>query len=155
MDRINAKNLAKLLDSKSLTLGFRFKQIWPVFLCDAAKWGLYWLFAETSRLDRRVMRRRFPERHLGANGGPIGHRRAFTWTDRNPAEYKLRWGQVTKWADHTTREGPAGITKREWVRAVKVTRQDELIGGPSAKGKIGDFLIENDQLRAVVAGPAK
>jgi len=42
--------------------------------------------------------------------------------------------------------------KREWVRAVQVTRQDELIGGPSAKGKIGDFLIENDQLRAVVAG---
>lgn len=42
--------------------------------------------------------------------------------------------------------------KREWVRAVQVSRQDELIGGPSAKGKIGDFLIENDQVRAVVAG---
>ena len=42
--------------------------------------------------------------------------------------------------------------KREWVKATQVTRQDELIGGPSAKGKIGDFLIGNDQLRAVVAG---
>jgi hypothetical protein len=33
LDRINAKKPAKLLDSKSLTLGFSGKQIWPVFLC--------------------------------------------------------------------------------------------------------------------------
>jgi len=36
------------------------------------------------------------------------------------------------------------------VRAYQVTRQDELIGGPSAKGKLGDFIIENDQIRALV-----
>ena len=38
LDRINAKKPAKLLDFKSLTLGFRSKQIWQVFLCDTAKW---------------------------------------------------------------------------------------------------------------------
>jgi hypothetical protein len=32
LDRISAKKPAKLLDSKSLTLGFSRKQIWPVFL---------------------------------------------------------------------------------------------------------------------------
>src|ERR1019366_2307205 len=32
LDRIIAKKPAKLLDSKSLTLGFSRKQIWPVFL---------------------------------------------------------------------------------------------------------------------------
>ena len=34
LDRINANVPAKLLDSKSLTLGFSRKQIWPVYLCD-------------------------------------------------------------------------------------------------------------------------
>jgi hypothetical protein len=33
LDRINAKKPAKLLGSKSLTLGFRVKRIWSVFLC--------------------------------------------------------------------------------------------------------------------------
>jgi hypothetical protein len=32
LDRISAKKPAKLLDSKSLTLGFSRKRIWPVFL---------------------------------------------------------------------------------------------------------------------------
>ena len=32
LDHISAKKPAKLLDSKSLTLGFSRKQIWPVFL---------------------------------------------------------------------------------------------------------------------------
>jgi hypothetical protein len=31
LDRINANKPAKLLDFKSLTLGVRSKQIWPVF----------------------------------------------------------------------------------------------------------------------------
>ena len=35
---------------------------------------------------------------------------------RNPTEHKIRLGQVTKWAQHTTKEGPAGIMKRERVR---------------------------------------
>ena len=35
---------------------------------------------------------------------------------RNPVEHKIRLGQVTKWAEHNTREGPAGITKRQRVR---------------------------------------
>jgi hypothetical protein len=29
---------------------------------------------------------------------------------------------------------------------------DELIGGPSAKGKIGDYLLENDKIRVIIAG---
>lgn len=37
---------------------------------------------------------------------------------RNPIEHKIRLGQVTKWAEHTTTEGPAGITKRQRVRAL-------------------------------------
>ncbi len=36
------------------------------------------------------------------------------------------------------------------VRAYQVTRQDQLIGGPSAKGKVGDFIVENDQIRALI-----
>lgn len=35
---------------------------------------------------------------------------------RNPVEHRIRLAQVTKWAEHTTREGPAGITRRERVR---------------------------------------
>jgi hypothetical protein len=37
---------------------------------------------------------------------------------RNPTEHKIRLGQVAKWAEPTTRDGPAGITKRERVRAL-------------------------------------
>lgn len=39
------------------------------------------------------------------------------------------------------------------LRAKRVERQDELIGGPTAKGKIGDFLLENDKIRVVISGP--
>jgi hypothetical protein len=35
LDRINANKPAKLLDSRSLTLRFWFKQIWPVFMLDS------------------------------------------------------------------------------------------------------------------------
>jgi hypothetical protein len=42
---------------------------------------------------------------------------------RNPTEHKIRLGQVSKWAEHTTKEGPAGMTKRERVR--------RLLDGPS------------------------
>ena len=36
------------------------------------------------------------------------------------------------------------------LRAYQVKSTDELIGGPSAKGKVGDFVIENSKLRALV-----
>ncbi len=35
---------------------------------------------------------------------------------RRPTEHKIRLNQVTKWAVHTVREGPAGIVKRQRVR---------------------------------------
>src|SRR5450631_965012 len=35
---------------------------------------------------------------------------------RNPVEHKIRLGQVTKWAEPTTKGGPVGITKRQRVR---------------------------------------
>jgi hypothetical protein len=35
---------------------------------------------------------------------------------RNPTEHKIRLGQVAKWAELSTQEGPAGFTKRERVR---------------------------------------
>jgi len=37
---------------------------------------------------------------------------------RKPTEHRIRLNQVTKWAQHTTKEGPAGITKREKVKAL-------------------------------------
>lgn len=37
---------------------------------------------------------------------------------RKPTEHRIRLNQVTKWAQNTTKEGPAGITKRERVRAL-------------------------------------
>ena len=35
---------------------------------------------------------------------------------RKPTEHKIRLGQLQKWAEHTVREGPAGIVKRQRVR---------------------------------------
>ena len=35
---------------------------------------------------------------------------------RNPTEQKIRLSQVTKWAEHTTKDGPAGVTKRQKIR---------------------------------------
>ena len=37
---------------------------------------------------------------------------------RNPPEHKIRLQQVLKWSEHTTKEGPAGITKRQRVRTL-------------------------------------
>ena len=36
---------------------------------------------------------------------------------RNPTEPEIRLQQVLKWSEHTTKEGPADITKRRRVRA--------------------------------------
>jgi hypothetical protein len=35
---------------------------------------------------------------------------------KNPTEHKIRLAQVLKWSEPTTKEGPAGITKRQRVR---------------------------------------
>ena len=37
---------------------------------------------------------------------------------RKPIEHTIRLDRVTKWAQPTTRDGPAGITKRQHVRAL-------------------------------------
>ena len=37
---------------------------------------------------------------------------------RNPTEHKIRLQQVLKWSEHSTKEGPAGITKRLRVRTL-------------------------------------
>jgi hypothetical protein len=37
---------------------------------------------------------------------------------RNATEHKIRLQQVLKWSEHTRKEGPAGITKRERVRTL-------------------------------------
>lgn len=47
-----------------------------------------------------------------------------------------------------------GCDQKTVLRARPITRQDDLIGGPSAKGKLGDFLLENGEIRAVIGGPA-
>jgi hypothetical protein len=41
---------------------------------------------------------------------------------RNPTEHKIKLQQVSKWAEPTMREGPAGVSKRQRVR--------ELLGQP-------------------------
>ncbi len=42
------------------------------------------------------------------------------------------------------------------LRAVRIESPNDFIGGPSAKGKIGDYLLENDKIRVIVAadGPS-
>ncbi len=37
---------------------------------------------------------------------------------RNPTEHRIRLSQVSKWAEHTTKDGPTGITKRQRVRTL-------------------------------------
>jgi hypothetical protein len=37
---------------------------------------------------------------------------------RNPTEHKIRLQHVLKWSEHTTKEGPGGITKRQRVRTL-------------------------------------
>ncbi len=37
---------------------------------------------------------------------------------RNPTEHRIRLNQVTKWAEHAVKDGPAGIMKRQKVRAL-------------------------------------
>jgi hypothetical protein len=37
---------------------------------------------------------------------------------RKPIEHRINLSQVAKWAEHTTREGPAGITTRERIRVL-------------------------------------
>jgi len=38
--------------------------------------------------------------------------------DKPPVEHRIRLGQLQKWAEATTREGPAGMTKRQRVKAL-------------------------------------
>ena len=37
---------------------------------------------------------------------------------KSPPEHRIRLNQVEKWAEHTVKEGPAGIVKRERVRTL-------------------------------------
>jgi hypothetical protein len=44
---------------------------------------------------------------------------------RKPTQHRVRFNQVRKWAEPTTREGPAGLVKRQRVRElleIKETR---------------------------------
>ena len=38
--------------------------------------------------------------------------------EKPPVEHRIRLSQVEKWAQSTTRDGPAGITKRQRVKAL-------------------------------------
>lgn len=49
--------------------------------------------------------------------------------------------------------GPACDEGGRTLRAYKVKDRGELIGGPGAIGQIGDYVLENDRIRAVVLGP--
>ena len=39
------------------------------------------------------------------------------------------------------------------ARATRISTQTQLIGGPKALGEIGDYLLENDQIRVIIHGP--
>jgi hypothetical protein len=49
-----------------------------------------------------------------SNPGPMAEFTVAVY--KNPTERKIRLAQVLKWSEPTTKEGPAGITKRERVR---------------------------------------
>ena len=51
--------------------------------------------------------------------------------------------------------GPvAGCTESApHARAQRIGALDEAIGGPHAIGRVGDFLLENDQIRLVISKP--
>lgn len=53
--------------------------------------------------------------------------------------------------------GAAGCAPEDegssWTSARVVERRDQLIGGPRALGEVGDILLENDQIRAVIQAP--
>jgi len=47
----------------------------------------------------------------------------------------------------------AGCDSPSPVRAFRVRERSELVGGPGAIGEVGDYILENDRIRIVVAGP--
>lgn len=50
----------------------------------------------------------------------------FTVSIQRPAiEHRIRLSQVSRWAEINTREGPAGVTKRQRVRALLENRMSE------------------------------
>ena len=60
-----------------------------------------------------------------SNPGPL---REFT-VAVPPVEHKIRLSQVAKWAEPTTREGPAGLARLERVRtAIERTSEVRLMG---------------------------
>lgn len=40
--------------------------------------------------------------------------------------------------------------RQQFARAQRITANTQLIGGPSARGEVGDYLMENDQVRVIV-----
>jgi len=58
----------------------------------------------------------FRDDHMVPKPGPTTE---FTVAiERAPVEHRIRLSQVMKWAEETTREGPAGVTKRQRVKAL-------------------------------------
>ncbi len=60
---------------------------------------------------------------------------------------RLTWaGLILAWAATS----PGCNNNERTLQAKRIEREDELIGGPLAKGQIGDFLLENDKVRVVI-----
>ena len=57
---------------------------------------------------------------------------------------------ASAWGCGEAGEDEAGST---WAGARRVELRNELVGGPRALGEVGDFLLENDQVRAVIQAP--
>ncbi len=43
--------------------------------------------------------------------------------------------------------------RAEKAKAVRITSRSQLIGGPGAMGEVGDYLLENSRIRAIIQGP--
>jgi hypothetical protein len=66
--------------------------------------------------DAKTVEKMLRKKIRGSDAGPMTEFTVAVY--RNPTEHKIRLGQVAKWAEPTTKDGPAGITKRERVRAL-------------------------------------
>mgnify|MGYP000891946536 CR=1 FL=1 len=67
--------------------------------------------------------------------------------------YRNRMRRIALLSFVVAASAAAGCTDGLGLGARRIERQDELIGGPTAKGKIGDYLLENDKIRVVIAAP--
>jgi hypothetical protein len=87
-------------------------------LVHGLRWGVTYahVLAESLYEAVALATAEFRNHHMVPKPGPTTE---FTVaSERPPVEHRIRLSQVMKWAEETTREGPAGVTKRRRVKAL-------------------------------------